>query len=279
MNAEDREPIIQVRAKRAGFDLMLEITVRGGDQPDIGPKRRGAAHPLVLPFLKHAEELRLDRGSEITDLVEEERAARRELEATALETIRAGEGPPLVSEELGLRQRLWQGGAVDRDERTVGPSARIVDGTRDQLLPGPAFAGEQDRGLLPGDQGRLVQRLAKGCRAPHDAVEPVVFRERSVETLHSSFEPAAVLLGGGQPLLLFGQALVLECDYQLGRDPGDHLGVTLVERVGVMFGKCEHSGNRVSEEEWRDDHRPHAMLERRAIARKGLVELAPGVVE
>src|SRR6266403_1597142 len=89
MNAEDREPIIQVRAKRAGFDPMLEITVRGGDQPDIGPQRRGAAHPLVLPFLKHAEELRLDGRSQITDLVEEERAARRELEATALETIRA----------------------------------------------------------------------------------------------------------------------------------------------------------------------------------------------
>src|SRR5689334_4388990 len=162
MNAEDREPIVQVRAKRAGFDPMLEITVRGGDQPDIGPKRRGAAHPLVLPFLEYAEELRLDRGSEIADLVEEERAARRELEATALETIRAGEGPPLVSEELGLRQCLWQGGAVDRHERTVGASARMVDGTRDQLLPGPALAGEQDRCLLPGDQGRLVQRLAKG---------------------------------------------------------------------------------------------------------------------
>src|SRR6267378_1805644 len=126
MNAKDREPVVEVRAERAGFDQMLEITVRGGDQPDIGPQRRCAADPLVLPFLKHAEELRLDRRGEVTDLIEEQRAAGGQLEATALETIRAGEGPPLMSEEFGLGQRFGQGGAVDRHEGTFGPPARIV---------------------------------------------------------------------------------------------------------------------------------------------------------
>ena len=218
-NAEYREPVVEVRAEGAGLDQMLQIPVRGGDQPDIGPKRRRAPDPLVLPFLKNAKQLRLDRGGEITDLIEEERAAGGQLEATAFETIRAGEGPALVSEELGLRQRFGQGGAVDRHEGTFGAAARIVDGASDQLLAGPALAGEQDRCVLRGDQGRLVQRLAKGFRTPYDAVEAVLFGERSAQAFDSAFEPAAVLFGGGQPLLLFGQALVLECDHQLGRDP------------------------------------------------------------
>ena len=80
---------------------MAEITVGGRDQPDIGPKRRRAADPFVLPFLQHAEQLRLDRRGEIADLIEEERAAGGDLEATALETIGAGERSSLMSEELG----------------------------------------------------------------------------------------------------------------------------------------------------------------------------------
>src|SRR2546426_3249380 len=155
MNAEHRKSVVEILAERAGLDQMLEITVRGRDQPDIGPKRRRAADSLVLPLLKDAEELRLDRRREITDLIEEERAAGGQLEATALETIRAGEGPALMSEEFGLRQRFGQGGAVDRHERSLGTSARIVDGTSDQFFPSPAFAGEQDGCILPGDQSRL----------------------------------------------------------------------------------------------------------------------------
>src|SRR5437016_14260496 len=112
MNPEHREPVIQVRAERPGLDQMLEITVRGCDQPDIGPQRRRAADPFVLPFLQHAEQLRLDRRGEIADLIEEERAAGGDLEATALETIGAGERSSLMSEELGLRQRFGQCGAV-----------------------------------------------------------------------------------------------------------------------------------------------------------------------
>src|SRR5207302_11330816 len=86
MNAEHRKSVEEIVAERARLDPMAEITVGGRDQPDIGPKRRRAADPFVLPFLKHAEELRLHRGGEVIDLIEEERAAGGQLEATALET-------------------------------------------------------------------------------------------------------------------------------------------------------------------------------------------------
>src|SRR5437879_12750694 len=79
-----------------------------------------------------------------------------------LETIGADERSSLMSEELGLRQRFGQCGAVDRHERPVGTSAGVVDGASDQLLPGPAFAREQDRCLLPGDQPRTALPSAHG---------------------------------------------------------------------------------------------------------------------
>jgi hypothetical protein len=47
------------------------ITVGRGDQADIGLERRRSPEPLGLPLLQHAEELRLHRGRELTDLVEE----------------------------------------------------------------------------------------------------------------------------------------------------------------------------------------------------------------
>jgi hypothetical protein len=46
-----------------------------------------------------------------------------------------------------------------------------------------------------------------------------------------------------------------------------------------VFGKREHSAERISKDERGDDHRPHAAFERRPIAWKGLVELATGVAE
>ena len=171
MNAEHRKSVEEIIAERAGLDPMAEITVGGRDQPDIGPKRRRAADPFVLPFLKHAEELRLHRGGEITDLIEEERAAAGQLEATALETIRAGEGPALMSEEFGLRQRFGQGGAVDRHERSLGTSARIVDGTSDQFFPSTIYEDHKqlvaDRDSARSEAGSLrseKSRLEQGKR-------------------------------------------------------------------------------------------------------------------
>src|SRR2546427_1935075 len=121
MNPEHREPVIQVRAERPGLDQVLEITVRGCDQPDIGPQRRRAADPFVLPFLQHAEQLCLDRRGEIADLIEEERAAGGDLEATALETIGTGERSSLMSEELDSAS---VSGSAAQLTATNGPSER-----------------------------------------------------------------------------------------------------------------------------------------------------------
>ena len=55
----------------------------------------------------------------------------------------AGERAPLVTEELGLDERLHDGGWIDRDERPLAPRPLAVNRPRDQLLAGAALAGDQ----------------------------------------------------------------------------------------------------------------------------------------
>src|SRR5205814_9201073 len=79
-------------------------------------------HPRELPVLQHLQELGLQRGVELADLVEEDRAAVGHLEAAGLALVGAGEGAPLVAEQLGLEQLARRRRAVELDEGR--PSAR-----------------------------------------------------------------------------------------------------------------------------------------------------------
>ena len=54
-----------------------------------------------------------------------------------------------MAEELALDEFGGDGGAVDRDERVISALALLVDRPRDQLLAGPALAGDEDIGLGP----------------------------------------------------------------------------------------------------------------------------------
>jgi hypothetical protein len=64
--------------------------------------------PLDLAALQRAQQLRLERGIEIADLVEEERAAVGELEPPGTGLGGTGERPLLVAEELALDEARRQ---------------------------------------------------------------------------------------------------------------------------------------------------------------------------
>ena len=78
-----------------------------------------AADTLEGLVLEHAEQLGLERGPDVADLVEEHRPAVRDLELAALLLVGPGERALLVAEQLGLEKLLGQGHAVDHDERLV----------------------------------------------------------------------------------------------------------------------------------------------------------------
>ena len=88
------------------------------DHAGVAAEDLRPADPLELALLQDAEDLGLGGQRQLADLVEEDRTAVGALEPARLLPVRAGEGAPLVAEELALDQALGQGPAVDPDERT-----------------------------------------------------------------------------------------------------------------------------------------------------------------
>jgi hypothetical protein len=84
-----------------------------------------------------------------------------QLELSQLAAVGAGEGAPLVPEQLRLEELPRQRGAVDLDPRAIGPRGRRVDGSGDQLLADTALAEDQDGSIGEGDLSHHV------AQAPH----------------------------------------------------------------------------------------------------------------
>src|SRR5690606_8281616 len=127
VDGHDGDAVEEVSAEPALSDLLLEVLVRGRDDADVDGARVILAEPPDLALLEGAQELDLERGRHLAELVEEECAAGGRLEEAGLVTLGAGEGASTVAEELGLEQRLGDRAAVERDERLVGALAVRVD--------------------------------------------------------------------------------------------------------------------------------------------------------
>src|SRR5262249_5635265 len=128
------------------------------------------ADALDLARLEHPQQLRLDRRRERPDLVQKQRAPRRELEASGTRRDRAGEGTLLVAEELRLRERLRQRGGGDGHEGAVATPAPGVDGLRDQILARAALPQDEDRRVARSDALDVArQGLHRRARADDPA--------------------------------------------------------------------------------------------------------------
>src|SRR5207237_4048290 len=139
------QSIEKIFAERPFFDRLLQFEVRRGDDLDVGLDRLRSADALELFLFDGAQQLRLNRETDLADLIEEDRAAVRELEASELAAIGARERALLVSEELRLRERFRQRGAVDFDERSVSAAGDVVDDSRDESLACARLAANENR--------------------------------------------------------------------------------------------------------------------------------------
>ena len=99
----DVQSVEQIFAEQALVDLLLQITVGGGDDPHIGADRRAAADRRVLALLQYAKQPGLRLHGHVADLVEKQRAAFRLLEASDVPVLRAGEGALLMTEQFRSR--------------------------------------------------------------------------------------------------------------------------------------------------------------------------------
>ena len=144
---KDVEAIVQVATEAALTDFLGQVTVGRGDDPHVDVDRARAAQPLDLAFLEHSEQLGLELERQLPDLVEQNRPAVGQLEASDLRRVRAGERAALASEELALHEVGRQRRAVDDDERTGAPRAAPVDGAGEQFLAGAGLSRQEHRGI------------------------------------------------------------------------------------------------------------------------------------
>ena len=81
----------------------------------------------------------------VADFVQKQRAAFGLLKAPDMPCLRAGEGPFLMSKELGLDQLARDCGHVDRDERPVTAFAVLVKRAGNEFLARSRLTGDHDR--------------------------------------------------------------------------------------------------------------------------------------
>src|SRR5262245_59685425 len=104
------------------------------DRIGIGRGDDAHAHRLLdartgtpeLLLLQYAQELHLRGRRHLAELVEEQSAAIRELEAALAAIGRAGERAFFVAEDLALQQRFGNRRAVDRDELERRAGAELM---------------------------------------------------------------------------------------------------------------------------------------------------------
>jgi hypothetical protein len=143
--------------------------VGGGHDPDVHRERTRRAHPLHLPELEGAQELRLEVERQLPDLVEEDGPAVRLLEGPLAQPVGAREGPLLVPEQLALDEGLGDGRAVDRDEGRLATPRSVVDGAGDELLAGAGLAENGDKFRAPL---RAPSPLSSSATEPFSRILP-----------------------------------------------------------------------------------------------------------
>src|SRR5690606_11853812 len=205
LDREHAEPEVEILAEAALLDLAAQIAVRRGDDPHVDLARLLLADALERAFLDHAQELALKLERDLADLVEEEGASVRKLEAADAVAQRAGERALHVAEELALEEIARDRGAVHADQRPLAARARVVDRARDQLLAGARLARDQHGGVGVGDELDLpAQRFDRFAAADDAAVvdaEPDLLLQILVLELQAFAQPIDLLERAAQLLL------------------------------------------------------------------------------
>ena len=137
VEAQNIQAEVQIAAETALLDLVLYISVRSGDYPDIHGNDGIVTQSDDGVFRKHPQKAALEGEAHLGDLIKEDGASVRKFEKTGLSCpCGSGECTRGVSEEFALKKILGKCGAVDGHEGPVAPAACVVDALGEELLAG-----------------------------------------------------------------------------------------------------------------------------------------------
>src|ERR1700757_694575 len=142
-NVYDIQPVVQILAKRAFFDALAQVAMRGRHDANIDLDDAAASKRLHFTILQHLEKLCLEADIHVADLVEQDGSALGKLELAGLVDGGSGEGALLVSEELALDQLRWQRSAVQLEEGLAGARGIGAQAPRHHFLTDTRLAVQQ----------------------------------------------------------------------------------------------------------------------------------------
>ena len=164
LDREQAQAIEQIWPEFALAHKLAQVGVGGRDEPHVRPLFAARSERAKRLVLKHSEQRHLCARAERVDLVEEQRPPVA-LEQEALPAfVRVGERAPLVAEQLVFEQRVPHEPAVQRDERERCAIAEVMNGSGDELLPGPGLAADQHGALAACDVGQVGDDLRETWR-------------------------------------------------------------------------------------------------------------------
>ena len=170
------QTVIQVLAKQALGNALVQAAVRGGNDAQIHVDGLGRAHGPHLALLQHAQQFRLQRQRHVADFVQKQGSAACALQQTLVVVGGAGECAFAVSEQFRFEQRLRYRGAVYGDEGRGGARAGAMDRACEQFLAGAARAVDEDACVGLGHQPRAAEHILHRRAGGDDAAAPIIVR-------------------------------------------------------------------------------------------------------
>src|SRR6185436_7362276 len=137
------EPVKQILSERAFVDRLFEINVGRRDYSHIHVTAGCVADRREVSLLNDAQKLRLSFNRNISDFIEEDRAAVGDFEIPFSRRDSAGKRATNMAEEFRFEQFGRKIRGVHGDERLVRAQALVMNRARDQLFAGAALSGDQ----------------------------------------------------------------------------------------------------------------------------------------
>lgn len=101
VDADDVQPVEEIGPEQTALHRLLQIAVGGNDQPEVQLDLLGAGEALNGLLLNQLQELGLDMGGQLADLIQEQRAVVGQLDLADLAGGGGpGEGALLIAEQL-----------------------------------------------------------------------------------------------------------------------------------------------------------------------------------
>src|SRR5262245_57679700 len=147
-----------------------KISIGRGNYSDVDAARSLLANALELTFLKDAQELRLEIGWNVTDLVEKKGPPIREFESSDSVTNSPCERAPYMTKEFTLEQLSGKRGAVHLDQGMLRSRASRMNCARDELFTRSRLALHEYIGLGRRNKIDLSQQTSECCTLADDTI-------------------------------------------------------------------------------------------------------------